>query len=180
MEMIESLLSQLPPLEWSGFWLSQLFVIFGLSCDLLSFQFKERWKILLMLLFASIFWGIHFYLLGVMTASVIAFFSSIRFLVQIYSTDKRFLYFFLAVNIIILGILYAHWYDVLAFIGSSFFVVGGFQKSDKRLRWLLMLGNSFWIVHNVVIFTPVGIVAESLFLLSNIVGYWRFYWQKKI
>ncbi|MEJ2893378.1 YgjV family protein, partial [Pseudoalteromonas sp. B5MOD-1] len=36
-----------------------------------------------------------------------------------------------------------------------------------------------WIVHNILVFSPLAVVMETVFLISNLVGLWRFYAHPK-
>jgi hypothetical protein len=58
------------------------------------------------------------------------------------------------------------------------FTIGAFQKNDKFLRLLMMTGTILVITYDVIIFSPMAILLESFFLVSNILGYYRFYIQK--
>jgi hypothetical protein len=46
------------------------------------------------------------------------------------------------------------------------------------MRKQMMMGTSLVIFYNVFIFSPMGIIAESVFLIGNITGYYRHYIRK--
>ena len=56
---------------------------------------------------------------------------------------------------------------------------GSFQKTEQRVRVFHMLSNASWMVHNILVMTPVAAVMEATFLTSNVLGYWRFHCRDK-
>lgn len=54
-----------------------------------------------------------------------------------------------------------------------------FQGKDFTLRLLMIVGTVCWIVHNLLAFSPLAVVMETVFLISNLVGLWRFYANPK-
>jgi len=105
--------------------------------------------------------------------------SAIRFSVSYFTTDKRFLYLFALINTVILILTYQAPSDIIVYMGILFIIIGNFQKHDKDLRRIMMVGTSCILTYNIIIFTPMGIVVEAIFLSSNIVGYYRHYMRKK-
>ena len=70
------------------------------------------------------------------------------------------------------------WYDLIIYIGLTIFIIGNFQKNDQLMRKQMMIGTFLVIFYNIFIFSPMGIVAESVFLIGNITGYYRHYIRK--
>lgn len=157
------------------FILSQIFALFVIVFDVLSFQFKDRKKVIVCFAFAATFNAIHFLLLAKILTAVLVSFSILRFIVSYFTTDKKFMYLFLFLNTITSILLFSEIFDVVIFIGLSLIIIGVFQKNDKNMRLIMMAGTSFVIFYNILIFTPVGILVESIFLVSNIVGFYRYY-----
>ena len=165
----------LPPFGWNGFWVSQLFAAFAFGCDLISWQCKARRTVLIFLVFSTFFIGVHFLFLNQLSGAALTFLASIRFLVSIFSVDRRlfFLFFVLA---ILMGIwTFKSSIDLLSITANLIFTYAAFRPTDRLLRLWMMAGTSVWIVYNVLVFTPLGIFLESVFLLSNVFGFWRFY-----
>lgn len=157
------------------FLLSQILVCITIVFDIASFQFKNRKIIVLCLFLASSFNATHFFLLEQWTAAGIMAVGSLRYLVSIFSTSKKASSFFLLIVFVISFFTYTGFISILAFSGSALKTVAAFCKTDKHLRILMMVGTFFWIVHNYLIGSPVGALMEVLFLLSNFVGYYRYY-----
>jgi len=68
--------------------------------------------------------------------------------------------------------------DLIVYAGVFIFIIGNFQEDNKLMRKLMMIGTSIIIIYNLVIFSPMGVVVESSFLISNFIGYYRHYTRK--
>ena len=151
----------------------------AMGFDFLSLQFRERRKIYLTLVVSASLISGHYFLLGKITAGIIVFFSVLRFVTCIFTTNKKYLYIFLVLNTLTLIFTYTEIYDFLIYIGLFIFIIGNFQKNDRLMRKQMMVGTFLIIIYNFVIFSPMGFIAESSFLLSNVIGYYRHYIRKK-
>ncbi|MBR9706161.1 YgjV family protein [Candidatus Pacearchaeota archaeon] len=160
------------------FILSQVAMFLAMGLDFLSLQFKKRKQIYLTLVFSASLISAHYFLLGKITAGIIVFFSALRFITCMFTTNKKYLVIFLVLNTLTLIFTYTEIYDFLIYIGLFIFIIGNFQKNDKLMRKQMMIGTSLIILYNLVIFSPMGIIAESSFLIGNFVGYYRHYIKK--
>ena len=162
------------------FILSQILVGIAFFSDFCSFQFKKREHVLVFFIISSILISAHFFILEVYTAGFLAIISTIRFVTFYFSTHKNFLYLFVLLTIVIFMLSYENYISVISFLGTLLVTIAVFQKNDKILRLIMMSGTSCWILHNVLIFSPVAVVLEASFLVSNLIGYYRFYVKEKI
>ena len=74
---------------------------------------------------------------------------------------------------------YAGLLSILGCTGTLFSTAASFCKKDKLLRQLMLAGTAVWIVHNVLAGSPGAVLLETLFICSNLVGYFRFYIKPK-
>lgn len=162
----------------TNFIISQILVFGAIIFDFLSFQFKERKKILFLLIISATLISAHYFFLGKIVAGLIVCVSVIRFITAYHSTDKRFIYLFILLNTIVLIFTFSQIYDLIIYIGLIFIIIGNFQKDDRKLRLIMMVGTFLVMVYNIVIFTPMGVIAEGLFLTSNLIGYYRHYLKR--
>lgn len=162
------------------FLLSQILIAFAICCDLLSFQFKDRQKILSILLISVILIGIHFALLEQWTAAGLAVVSSLRFIISIKTTSQKTMWFFVSLAVMIAIVTFSGPLSILTCLGSIFGTVGSFCKEDKRLRQFMLLGTALWLINNVLIGSPMAVVMEILFIGSNLIGYYRFYIKPRL
>lgn len=50
-----------------------------------------------------------------------------------------------------------------------------FCPDDRQLRRWMLLGTLCWLANNLLVGSPVAALMEGLFLVSNLVGYYRHY-----
>lgn len=168
------------------FWLSIAFlasqILAGIAiiADVCSFQFKERKKIILFFIIAAVCIWLHYLLLERYSAAAIIAVGIVRFFVSYHKTDSYLIYVFTFLFAGITYLLYKDIYDIIIFIGITFVTIWVFQKNDKYLRQFMMCGTSCIILYNFLIFSPVGVLLETIFLGSNAVGYYRYYIKKRL
>ena len=159
----------------SSFALSQILIAIAIGCDLLSFQFKARQRILVCLCCSCLLISAHFALLGLWTAMGLAFLAAIRMVASYLTTSKRVMGVFIVAAVLTAVLTYHGLLSVLSCLGAIFGTVGSFCREDRQLRLVMMCATSFWLVHNILAGTPTAVVMEALFLGSNFLGYYRFY-----
>ncbi len=162
----------------SPFIISQILVGIAICFDLLSFQFKERPHIIACLIISCILISCHFALLGHWTATGLGLLATIRFLTSLFTTSKRIMGLFMCASIAVSAVSFGGLLSILSCLGSLFGTAGTFCKEDKRLRQLLLIGTSLWLVHNILAKSPAAVLMEALFISSNLVGYYRFYLKR--
>jgi hypothetical protein len=163
----------------SDFLLSQILIGIAIFTDTISFQFKERKKIVACLLVSCALISTHFMLLGHWTAAWLGIVAAIRFTTSIFSTSKKLMGIFIFATIMTSIFTYEGLLSILGCTGSIFGTVASFCKEDKLLRQLMLIGTSLWIVHNFLAGSPGAVLMEAIFISSNIVGYFRFYIRPK-
>jgi hypothetical protein len=159
----------------SLFTLSQLLIVLAVFFDLASFQFKERKQIVGCLCFAGTLICCHFIMLEQWTAAGLMGIATIRYFVSMFTSSKRVMLVFILSSVVVFISTYVGFISVICFMGSAFQTVASFSKNDKVLRQLMIIGTSFWLLHNFLADSPAAVVMEALFIISNIVGYYRFY-----
>jgi hypothetical protein len=163
----------------SDFILSQILIGIAICTDTISFQFKERKKIVACLLVSCTLISAHFMLLGHWTAACLGIIAAIRFTTSIFSTSKKLMGVFIFATIMASIFTYEGLLSILGCAGGIFGTVASFCKEDKLLRQLMLVGTSLWIVHNFLAGSPGAVLMEAIFISSNIVGYFRFYIRPK-
>jgi hypothetical protein len=178
--MFQTFLSQFPPFELNAFWISQILIGLAFLSDTTSWQFKKREIVLSFLVISCLLIGTHYVLLNEITGAVMLYLAALRYFVSIFTTKKIWIWIFLALIFVSTYFSYENTNDLFIFVANIFFNTAAFQEKDKRLRELVMAGMPFLILYNVLVFSPAAIVLESFFLLSNMIGYWRFYLRKNL
>lgn len=175
LELVQTYLAQAPEFGLNAFWVSQGLIGLALVSDVTSYQMKKREHVLTFFVISTVLISIHLYLLDEVIGALLVALAAVRFATNIFTTDSRIMWGFLAVAFTITLWQYETPLDILAFIATIFFTIAGFRKTDKILRQTMMCGTSLWILYNVLIFSPAAVVLETIFLTSNFVGYYRYY-----
>lgn len=160
------------------FLISQILAGIAIISDIFSFQFKERKRIIIFFIVSAICIAFHYLLLERYVWALLIGIGVIRFFVAYHKTEKLWMYFFMWLYLITTYIFYKDVYDILILLATLFITIGVFQENDKNLRRFMMWGTSLVILYNFLIFSPVWVLLESIFLGSNLVWYWRHYIKK--
>jgi len=159
----------------SGFLFSQVLAVLALGCGAISFQSRTRRLILLWLFGTAVFNGSHFFILGRTTAGILYLVIAARCLAAAFSVNQKIMYVFFGLIGIGFCFSYKNPIGFLGLFGTLSATYGSFQRTEPRLRIFHMLSNVSWMIHNIVVGTPVAVVTEATFLTSNVLGYWRFH-----
>ncbi|WP_299787406.1 YgjV family protein [uncultured Shewanella sp.] len=154
---------------------SQVLIIIAIVFDLVSFQFKQRKKIVGCLCVSGILISAHFTLLEQWTAAGLMLLASFRYFTSIFTTSKKLMFLFLTSALVITCMTFSGLISLLSFGGTVFQTTAAFCQSDHRLRQLMIVGTSLWLIHNYLAGSPTAVLMEFLFIGSNIIGYYRYY-----
>lgn len=160
------------------FILSQVAMFIAMGFDFLSLQYKKREYTFLCLIVSASLISAHYFLLNKTAAGVIVSISVLRFITCYFTTNKKYLFIFIALNTISLFFTYKDPTDLIIYVGLIIFIIGNFQEDNRLMRKLMMGGTSLIVIYNAVIFSPMGVIAESVFLISGFIGYYRYYMKK--
>lgn len=161
------------------FFASQILAGIAIIADVFSFQFKERKKIIVFFMIAASCIWLHYLLLERYAAAIIIAVWIIRFFVSYHKTNTYLIYLFTAIFAWVTYLFYKDTYDLIIFTWITFVTFWVFQKDDKLLRKFMMCGTSCIILYNFLIFSPMWVLLETIFLGSNFVWYYRHYINKK-
>ncbi len=162
-----------------AFFASQILAGIAIIADICSFQFKERKKIIVFFMIAASCIALHYFLLERYVASGIISIGIIRFFVAYHSTWKYWKYIFIGLFSAVTILFYKDYYDILILFAMSLSTIASFRKDDHSLRLFMIWGTLTTIAYNFLIFSPVWVLLEAIFLGSNLVGYYRHYIRKK-
>lgn len=82
---------------------------------------------------------------------------------------------FIVVTLVVFGMTYQRPIQWLLLTASLLATWASFQQKDRIIRLVFMLTTTLWLLHNIWIVTYGGILLEVLFLVSNVIGYRKFY-----
>lgn len=159
----------------SNFVLSQILIGIAICSDILSFQFRERTKIVACLIVSVTFITGHFMLLGHWTAAFLGLLAMARFSICMFTTSKRVMWIFLVITFAISTFSFGGLLSILSCIATVFTTMAAFSKDDRFLRQFMLIGTMIWIIHNYLAGSPGAVLMEAIFISSNLVGYFRYY-----
>jgi hypothetical protein len=99
--------------------------------------------------------------------------------VAIYWQSRRLLYSFLFLVVASTAGTYAGPLSLVAGAGSTLTTFASF-RGNQQFRQISMLASMVWIVHNVLAGSPGAIALEVFFVLSNVVGYYRYFLRDRL
>ncbi|MDB2385891.1 YgjV family protein [Shewanella sp.] len=159
----------------SAYILSQCLIAIAIVSDIISFQFKHKQKIVLCLCISGLLITCHFALLQQWTATALMSLATVRYFVSLFTHSKRVMALFLCLNTLVLFVTFSGLLSVLSFAGSSLQTIAAFCQNDLRLRQLMLVGTSIWLINNLVLGSPAAVLMEILFISSNLIAYYRYY-----
>jgi hypothetical protein len=162
----------------SAFLFSQILAAVAFLFGIISYQFKDRRDILLCWTLVATFNSAHFFVLGRPGPGVLAIVAGIRVFTSVFSTDRRLMYFFLILTLASFFWVYQTPLSLVALFAAIIGTCATFQPADRTIRILMMICTLGWGIHNALAGTPVAALMEACFLMSNFVGYWRYYGGK--
>lgn len=152
------------------------FLAVGLTLSI--YQVNKRETMLLLALFASFLYAIHFGMIGASTAMVLNGLAVARcyvfYKVKPKAKNRWIVYCFLVANIIA-GI--AFWegaISLLAIFGSMFGIIAGWQRNPKMIRRYALLPPPLWFIYDFVMGSYAGMTVEVIRFASNLIGQLRF------
>ena len=141
---------------------SQICVWIALLSQILSFQFKKREYILYFHLCTAFMVWAHFFLLFQTVAWFLLVIAFIRIATACFTTNKRFMFLFLILNLITFFYFFKGYLDIFPLITMTFATFGSFQKNDKNLRYMFIWSSISWITFNTILISPVWIIFSGV------------------
>jgi hypothetical protein len=118
---------------------------------------------------------LHFALLEVWTAVGLGIIAGVRFVACYFTTSKKIMMLFLLVVLITCYVTFNGYLTILSGAAAVLNTVGSFCRSDKNMREIIFFGTTCWLIHNIIAGSPTAVLLEAVFLLSNMLGYYRYY-----
>jgi len=154
-----------------SFILSQLLAAAAFGCGIYAFFRRDRSTMLLFWFLSAFLNSCHFALLGQLEAAAFVGLSAMRFLVAAKYRRPFWLWFFLLVSCGVFIVSYQSPLNALPFLAAIVGTVGSFQQRVNVVRLCMAVGASAWIVHNILVGSPMAALMEIAFLSSNLLGF---------
>ncbi|MEM7390343.1 MAG: YgjV family protein, partial [Pseudomonadota bacterium] len=142
-------------------------------------QFKQRQAILACLFSSVLLTSVHFMLLDNFSAASLMLIAALRYGYCIFARKTWVMIAFMLLSISAVLFTWQSWVSFIALSATLLQTYASFQGKDFTLRILMIVGTIGWIAHNALVFSPLAVLMETVFLVSNLVGLWRFYVHPK-
>ena len=165
----------------------------AMCANIISYQFKERWQVILCQLLGAILFSVNMFMLGAIIGGLLNIIAILRALVYL-KADKikiapRILQgIFISLYLISYILTFTVFgkepevrnivIELLPVIGMTAVTFGFAGKSAKEIRLYGFINSPCWLVYNCFSFTIGGILCEVFSLASNISAFLRYDMKK--
>ena len=157
---------------------AQIVGLLGIVCSLLSFQQKERKKVMLFQMTASALFCIQLFMVGAVTGGFIDSISFLRTVVfsqndKKWASSPAWLGIFI-VAMVGTGILtWQNAWSILPILGAVLSTIALWMKKASHIRGISLLVGPCWLVYSLVHGAYTGALNEVLAMTSIIIGIFR-------
>ena len=162
------------------FLIAQILGIIGPSIKIISIQFKDKKKILLMFTLVNLIIGIELVLLEAYTGALVCFIAVIQTIINyIYvKKDKKLPKIFIPIYVIlslIVGIYsYKELMDILTIICAMLYIASICQTKEKNIRIISFMNFSCWIIYNLYHHAYTDVLFKVGFLISTAIAIYKY------
>jgi hypothetical protein len=132
-----------------------------------AFFHKDDQKLKYYLTAFTLLMAIHFFLLGLWVAALMALLGSARNYVSSLTNNIGVMFTFLLVAWVFSLPNINEWVQLLPAIGVSMGTWAVFREKGLRMRFYMSIGTVCWFSHNFLVGSIGGVLIESIFLLVN-------------
>jgi len=170
------------------FVISQVFGVMILIVIFITFQQKNKERLLLWSIFMMVLFFLMWAALDQWTIAAISGVGAVRN-VAFYWLKKNqdrvsrgmsiaILVVFIAFTVTVGFLTRSEWFDLVIIISSSFFVIALWQNNPHILRFIGFINGGIFLAVNILLLNIMGMLIELSFITSIIVFYIRYYRRK--
>jgi len=152
------------------FWhdpVAQIIGFIALIVGVRAFLHRDDQKLRYYLTAFTFLMSIHFFMLGLWTAAIMALLGSARSYVSSLTNNFWVMLTFLLAAWLIAIPNSSEWVHLLPVIGVSLGTWAVFREKGIRMRFLMSIGTVCWFSHNYLVGSIGGVIIEGLFLVVN-------------
>lgn len=161
--------------------ISQLFVIFAVLSFGFSYLTKDKKKIMILVTMTSLFYGGEYLFLGAFAGvgvNIISIIRNIWFYINASKNKKNSVWVLgiLSLALVILGIItYENIFSIIPIVATVLFTYSVWQDNNKVYRYMSVPMSIMWIVYNIICNSILGLIAESVMIVFEIIGIIKLY-----
>ncbi len=151
----------------------------ALLLSVISFQQKDRSKILFIQIFSTIFYSLHFFLLTAFTGAAMNIITVLRSYVfyqkekKDWANKKAWLYFFLILILIGCAVTWRSIWSIFPTMALAIGTIAYWQNNPKDVRAISLLSRPLWIIYSIYYMSIPGIMVELIIGTSTIIAIYR-------
>ena len=159
--------------------LSQVFALAATILSLYAFQRRKKIQILNYTVISATCSVLHYLFLGAWAGASTKAVGVVRNIVAAYETHKRktfkFVPFVFVLFYVIAGVFtYQSPISLLPVISASIYTIGIYFCDARRLRYIAVLTSGLWLIYGVCVFSIVGVISETIFIMNDLLAIWRY------
>lgn len=152
---------------------SQILVIIYYLIYSVTFQLKEKNKILFLGIFATLLSGLSYFLLHAYTGLAMCFVAIIRNIWFSKSKSKKSLIIIYLITSLLSIFSYQNIFSILNIFATIIYTYSLWQESTKKYKLLGIIVNGLMIVYDAYIKSIMGVVFMVVSFISSIIGYYK-------
>lgn len=155
--------------------ITQLIGIVAYGILMISYWKKTKLEILFVQIFASIIFGIHYYLLDGITATICNMIS-VLVLVYIFLIEKKNIktkwnLVLISAMFVLTGVFtYENIFSIFPIIACILPLSSFLSSNENTIRICGILGNSCWIIYAIIYGSYSGMICEALTIITTIIA----------
>lgn len=160
--------------------LAECIGVCGFLATVVSYQCKSRKKILLLQLFSTTCWTIHFFLLGALSGAVLNAVGAMRCIVFASRGENNragkiadwigWIPIFLGMTVLSTIFTWDGWISLLPFCGMILTTFALRAPTAKLVRLISLPNDPMWLAYNALCGSISGVITEVCIILSILVG----------
>jgi len=149
----------------------QLIGLLAFCIVVLSFYKKNPTIILIYQITSNFAYAVHYFLLGGISGAISNAIGIIRNLTFIKVKNNRLfaVIIFILLYLITTIIFYENIYSIFPMIGNSSYLICMMRGDRKSLLIGGILSSSLWVLYSIFVLSYVGIVTETILIISNVI-----------
>ena len=164
--------------------LSQIFALGATILSICAIQQRKKVRLVEFGTVGSFCSLIHYLLLGAWSGVAIKTVGTVRNGIAAYETKKHkkskvFPLIFVTFYIISGFLTYDSIFSILPMISASIYTIAIYMADAKIIRYAAVFGSTLWLIYNIHVMTIVGIIAEMVFIINDLIAIYRYKDKKR-
>ena len=138
---------------------------------------RRRKAILAVQVAGSLLFGLHYLLLGAVTAAAMCVMGALQGVALVLLIDRRqrigVVWLTMAIGALVTAFTWTGLPSLLSQGGQAVSAIGRLQLDTQRLRLWFLASVGFWCTHNLIVGSVFGLASDTLALTSLLLGLWR-------